>query len=105
MDLMVPRSMFRKLVYLLFTEHRSPFLVLFREILSDVSPFGIMPDGSTTNHLPWFALFNKLDKLPDRILNTDWQTVLLAIVTAPFHLSSIPLDIWVMLLKPADRKI
>src|ERR1700712_3905467 len=105
MDLMVPRSRFRKFVDLLFTEHRSPFFVLFREILSDVSPFGIMPDGSTTNHLPWFAFFYKLDKLPNRILNTNWQTVLLAIVTAPFHLPSIPLDIWVVLLDPADRKI
>src|ERR1700712_3224076 len=105
MDLMVPRSMFRKLIDFFFTEHRRPFLILFREILSYISPFRIVPYGSTTDNLPGFAFLHELDKLSDRILNTDRQAVLLTVVTAPFHLPSVPLDVWIVLLEPADRKI
>src|SRR3982074_239153 len=105
MDLMVPRSMFRKLIDFFFTEHRRPFLILFREILSYISPFRIVPYGSTTDNLPGFAFLNELDKLSDRILNTDRQAVLLTVVTAPFHLPSVPLDVRIMLLEPADWKI
>src|ERR1700716_585545 len=64
-----------------------------------------MPYGSTTDDLPGFAFLPESDKLSDRILNTDRQAMLLAVVTAPFHLSSIPLDVRIVLLEPADRKI
>src|SRR6266576_223697 len=83
---------------------------MFRQVIGHVATFLVVPNrtrclGTTITAHPLLLLLDQPDEAQGHIPKRHRETVFLAVVAPPGHLSCVPLDIGVVCLEPRDGKV